>query len=67
MGLKFDAADFPMPPVDGGSAVVVAVAPQEPIERTGVASELEKLVELHQKGALTDDEFAAAKTKLLQS
>ena len=30
-----------------------------------VISQLEKLAELHQSGALTDEEFAAAKKKLL--
>ena len=59
VGLKFEAAD----PVDG--VVVEAPALQEPIERAGIASELEALVALHQKGALTDGEFAAAKAKLL--
>ena len=41
-----------------------APALQQPIERAGIASELEALVALHQKGALTDSEFAAAKAKL---
>ena len=59
VGLKFETAD----PVDG--VVVEAPALQEPIERAGIASELEALVALHQKGALTDGEFAAAKAKLL--
>jgi len=59
VGLKFEAAD----PVDG--VVVEAPALQEPIERAGIASELEALAALHQKGALTDGEFAAAKAKLL--
>ena len=59
VGLKFEAAD----PVDG--VVVEAPALQQPIERAGIASELEALVALHQKGALTDSEFAAAKAKLL--
>ena len=31
----------------------------------GISSELEALAALHQKGALTDGEFAAAKAKLL--
>ena len=44
---------------------VEAPALQEPIERAGIASELETLVALHQKGVLTDGEFAAAKAKLL--
>ena len=59
VGLKFETSD----PVDG--VVVEAPALQEPIERAGIASELEALVALHQKGALTDGEFAAAKAKLL--
>ncbi len=59
VGLKFETAD----PVDG--VVVEAPALQEPIERAGIASELEALGALHQKGALTDGEFAAAKAKLL--
>ena len=41
-----------------------AVAPA-PQERVGISSELEALAALHQKGALTDGEFAAAKAKLL--
>ena len=39
--------------------VVAAPAPQ------GISSELEALAALHQKGALTDSEFAAAKARLL--
>ena len=51
-------------PGDAADGVVVA-APEGPIERAGISSELEALAALHQKGALTDGEFAAAKTKLL--
>ena len=36
-----------------------------PAQHAGISSELEALAALHQKGALTDGEFAAAKTKLL--
>ncbi len=32
---------------------------------TGLSDELEKLAGLHQQGVLTDDEFAAAKSRLL--
>ena len=39
--------------------VAAAPAPQ------GISSELGALAALHQKGALTDGEFAAAKAKLL--
>ena len=45
-------------PIDG--VVVAAPAPQG-----GISSALEALAALHQKGALTDGEFAAAKAKLL--
>ena len=51
-------------PTPGGAAddgvVVAAPAPQG-----GISSALEALAALHQKGALTDSEFAAAKAKLL--
>ena len=54
-----DGSGAPVPgdAVDG--VVVAAPAPQ------GMSSELEALAALHQKGALTDSEFAAAKAKLL--
>ena len=47
-------------PTPGGAAVVAA-----PAQHAGISSELEALAALHQKGALTDGEFAAAKAKLL--
>ena len=47
-------------PTPGDAAVVAA-----PAQHAGISSELEALAALHQKGALTDGEFAAAKTKLL--
>ena len=53
-------------PTPGGAADgVVVAAPEGPIERAGISSGLEALAALHQKGALTDSEFAAAKAKLL--
>ena len=54
--------DGPGAPTPGDAAdgvVVAAPAPQ------GISSELGALAALHQKGALTDGEFAAAKAKLL--
>ena len=33
--------------------------------RTSLADELSRLADLHEKGALTDEEFAAAKGKVL--
>ena len=50
-------APIPGDAVDGVG--VAAPAPQ------GISSELGALAALHQKGALTDSEFAAAKAKLL--
>ena len=47
-------------PTPGDAAVVAA-----PAQHAGISSELEALAALHQKGALTDGEFAAAKAKLL--
>jgi hypothetical protein len=42
------------------------VAPASAPAATGdTTAELERLASLHQSGALTDDEFAAAKAKLL--
>ena len=46
-------------PTPGDAAVGVVVA------APAISSELEALAALHQKGALTDSEFAAAKAKLL--
>jgi Short C-terminal domain len=43
-----------------------APAPPPPAPSAGdAAGELERLASLHQSGALTDDEFAAAKQKVL--
>jgi uncharacterized membrane protein YebE (DUF533 family) len=43
-------------------SVAPAPAPAAPADTT---AELERLAQLHQSGALTDDEFAVAKSKLL--
>jgi hypothetical protein len=39
----------------------------QPVAATGtvMVHELERLTKLHERGALTDDEFAAAKARLL--
>ena len=41
-----------------------AAAPAAP-PKEDLAAQIEKLAELHQSGALTDEEYAAAKKKLL--
>ena len=51
------AATQPQPPP---AAAPAAAAPTD-----DTTTELERLAQLHQSGALTDDEFAAAKSKLL--
>jgi len=45
----------------GGAEPPRSAAPSDPI------AQLERLAELHQRGALTDAEFAAAKAKLLEA
>ena len=42
-----------------------APAPAAAAPADDTTAELERLAQLHQSGALTDDEFAAAKSKLL--
>jgi uncharacterized membrane protein YebE (DUF533 family) len=42
-----------------------AAAPPAAAPADDTTAELERLAQLHQSGALTDDEFAAAKSKLL--
>jgi hypothetical protein len=42
-----------------------APAPAAAAQADDTTAELERLAQLHQSGALTDDEFAAAKSKLL--
>jgi hypothetical protein len=40
-------------------------APPPPAPANDAASEIERLASLHDSGALSDDEFAAAKAKIL--
>lgn len=53
-----DAAPAPAPPAP-------APAPATAASSDSAAAELERLAQLHQSGALTDEEFAAAKAKVL--
>ena len=46
-----------------GAAEAVAAAPAAPPK--DVTTELQKLADMHKSGVLTDEEFAAAKKKLL--
>jgi hypothetical protein len=46
-----------------GAAEAMAAAPAAPTK--DVTTELQKLADLHKSGVLTDEEFAAAKKKLL--
>ena len=46
-----------------GAAEAMAAAPAAPTK--DVTAELQKLADLHKSGVLTDEEFAAAKKKLL--
>jgi hypothetical protein len=52
-------ADDQAPADDGHDQAQYAPPPADP------ADEIEHLAQLHTSGALTDDEFAAAKTKIL--
>jgi hypothetical protein len=49
------------------SKVLGLIKPPNTRPATSVVSELEKLVELHNSGALSDDEFAALKKKIVES
>jgi len=49
-----------------GAAEAMAAAPAAPAAPTkDVTAELQKLADLHKSGVLTDEEFTAAKKKLL--
>ena len=50
-----------------GAAEAMAAAPAAPAAAPAkdVTSELQKLADLHKSGVLTDEEFAAAKKKIL--
>jgi putative oligomerization/nucleic acid binding protein len=54
------AATQPPPQPEAPAPAPAAAAPAD-----DTTAELERLAQLHQSGALTDDEFAAAKSKLL--
>jgi len=47
------------------AAAPAAPAPAAPAAGSSMADQLGQLADLHQRGVLTDDEFAAAKAKLL--
>ena len=51
---------------DTGRAGSVAVTAPSTTRGAGIAEELDKLAKLHDRGAITDSEFAAAKNKLLR-
>jgi len=50
---------------DPGQAAANAAQPAPASAGHGPTAELERLTQLHTSGALTDDEFAAAKSQLL--
>jgi hypothetical protein len=57
--LNEKAASLPRPPTDSPSASAATAG------STGIAAELERLTALRESGALSDDEFSAAKASLL--
>ena len=57
------AAESP-PPAAAPQAAAPA-APQAPAGEASVAAELEKLADMHARNIISDDEFNAAKSKLL--
>jgi len=69
VGLKFEAADFPMPTSVVTGAVVTAVGPPPAMQQmdraVDITAELERLARLYQAGALSDEEFRVAKARLL--
>ena len=52
------------PPAPGSTTAATQVDPGAPA--TSVADEIVKLADLHAKGTITDDEFAALKAKLME-
>ena len=69
VGLRFETGPAAAASEYGPPVVVTAEPVSQHMERPdeGLASQLEKLSDLHRKGALTEAEYAAAKTKLLDS
>lgn len=66
-GKKHEQRDqYDEPPPDQGQATQYAPAPpQSSGPDSGDLDQIQKLAELHSSGALTDEEFAVAKAKLL--
>ncbi len=61
--LKRNGAEMPTRPSAPASGALVAPVPST--NSLDLASQLKKLTDLHQSGALTADEFQASKAKLL--
>lgn len=61
---EFDAVRAAVEAIIGGTGVPAAPAPAP---GGGLTDRLTQLAELHRAGALSDDEFTAAKAKLIQS
>lgn len=61
--LKRNAAEMPARPSAPASGALIAPVPST--NSLDLASQLKKLTELHQSGALTADEFQASKATLL--
>jgi hypothetical protein len=57
----------PPPPGYGGYPPPTAPPPAEPAAGPSMMDQLTQLADLHKQGVLSDDEFAAAKAKLLGS
>ena len=62
-----EAYDQQQDAYDQGAADAAAEAPAAAAPALDPAAEIERLAALHSSGALTDDEFAAAKAKVLGS
>ena len=58
--VAYAASQGPPPPARPGQYVAPA-----PVSTGGEVDELSRLAQMHDSGALSDDEFAAAKTQLL--
>jgi hypothetical protein len=58
-------AQYAAPPVQYAAPPVQYAAPVEQAPAPDMMAQLQQLAQLHDSGALTDEEFAAAKQKLL--
>jgi hypothetical protein len=54
------------PPQDYGYAPPPPPPPAQPVASADPIDKLNELADLHQRGVLTDEEFAAAKARILQ-